>query len=148
MLATLLVSQGVPMIVSGDECRRTQIGNNNAYCQDNKISCFDWSLVEENADLVRFARTLIEYRKVEPTLRRESFLQGVARKPGELPDVSWYDLSGETVCWDNDEKTLTCLLRAVGDAEGHSSGRHILILFNAEDQNLEFVLPLNPIIFL
>jgi len=141
MLATLLVSQGVPMIVAGDECRRTQYGNNNAYCQDNTISWFDWSRVEEHADLVRFTHTLIEFRKAEPTLRRESFLEGVAHKPGELPDVSWYDLSGETVCWDKDEKTLTCLLRAVGDSEGSPGGRHILILFNANDQDTEFVLP-------
>ena len=60
-LATLLVSQGVPMIVAGDECRRTQHGNNNAYCQDNEISWFDWSLVNDNQDLVRFVRTLIEF---------------------------------------------------------------------------------------
>ncbi len=141
MLATLLVSQGVPMIVAGDECRRTQHGNNNAYCQDNGISWFDWSLVDENQDLVRFARNLIEFRKSEPTLRREYFLEGTASKPGELPDVSWYDSEGETIDWDCDEKTLTCLLRAVGDSEGHATGRHVLILFNPCDHDTEFVLP-------
>lgn len=141
MLATLLVSQGVPMIVAGDECRRTQYGNNNAYCQDNKISWFDWSRTEQHADLVRFTRTLIEFRKSEPTLRRESFLEGMAHKPGELPDVSWYDIQGEPVCWDKDEKTLICLLRAIGDSEGYPHGRHVLLLFNADEQDTEFILP-------
>ncbi len=141
MIATLLVSQGVPMIVSGDECRRTQYGNNNAYCQDNKISWFDWSRVEQHEDLVRFTRTLIDFRKSEPTLRRETFLEGVAHKPGELPDVSWYDTSGESVCWDQNEKTLTCLLRAVGDSEGAPQGQHVLLLFNADEQDTAFVLP-------
>jgi isoamylase len=141
MLATLLVSQGVPMIVAGDECRRTQHGNNNAYCQDNEISWFDWSLVNDNQDLVRFVRTLIEFRKSEPTLRREYFLEGVAQKPGELPDVSWYDLRGEPIDWDCNENTLTCLLRAVGDSKGLAMGRHALILFNPSDHDAEFVLP-------
>ncbi|MCE9545957.1 MAG: glycogen debranching protein GlgX, partial [Planctomycetia bacterium] len=89
MFSTLLLSQGVPMIHFGDECRRTQKGNNNAYCQDNEISWFDWSLVQENADLVRFVRSLIKFRKAEPTVRRENFLRGTADSPGELPDVSW-----------------------------------------------------------
>ena len=68
-----------------------------------------------------------------------NIFRGVA-KPGELPDVSWYDLTGETVCWDHDEKTLTCLLRAVGET-GDTPVDGVLLLFNAEDQDLEFVLP-------
>ena len=77
MLSTLLLSQGVPMIVSGDECRRTQNGNNNAYCQDNEISWFDWSLVEKNADLLRFVRALNTFRLSQPTVRRKSFFSGL-----------------------------------------------------------------------
>jgi isoamylase len=76
MLATLLLSQGVPMFVSGDEARRTQRGNNNAYCQDNEISWFDWTLVEQNEDLVRFVRGLIHFRLNQPTVRRKQFLTG------------------------------------------------------------------------
>ena len=141
MLATLLLSQGVPMIVSGDECRRTQRGNNNAYCQDNEISWFDWSLVNENVDLVRFVQSLITFRKQEPSVRRESFLKGVARKPGELPDVSWYDATGDTIDWDEDDGCLTCLLRAQADREGNALGRHVLMILNAGSKETNFVLP-------
>ncbi|MCL4810017.1 MAG: glycogen debranching enzyme, partial [Thermoanaerobaculia bacterium] len=84
--ALLLVSQGVPMILSGDEAGRTQRGNNNAYCQDNEISWFDWELVERNADLVRFVKTLVRLRRRNPLLRRRSF---VAEGPGAAP-VTWH----------------------------------------------------------
>ena len=84
VLVTLLLSQGVPMILAGDECRRTQGGNNNAYCQDNPVSWFDWSRVEKNADLVRFVSSLIAIRRANPTLRRKDFLRGEPTRPGEL----------------------------------------------------------------
>ena len=81
MLATLLLSQGVPMLLSGDECRRTQRGNNNAYCQDNAISWFDWKLVREtNADLLRFMPGADRISAAaQPTVRRTDFLQRRAR---------------------------------------------------------------------
>ncbi len=83
MLATLLLSQGVPMLLAGDEVRRTQRGNNNAYCQDNAISWFDWTLVETNADLVRFVQALIAFRKSQPTLRHPDFMKGYSRADGQ-----------------------------------------------------------------
>jgi len=72
MLTTLLLSQGVPMLVSGDEVRRTQKGNNNAYCQDNDTSWFNWRLVEKHSNLLRFVRSLIHFRRRQPTVRRKS----------------------------------------------------------------------------
>ena len=66
----LLVSQGVPMILTGDEVGRTQHGNNNAYCHDDELSWFDWALVEQNADLLRFVRAAIAFRRAHPVLRR------------------------------------------------------------------------------
>ncbi len=89
-LATLLLSQGVPMILSGDECRRTQHGNNNAYCQNNEISWFDWSKVEANADLLRFFRSLTAFRRRQPSIRRKYFLSGEPVNGRELPDVNWF----------------------------------------------------------
>ena len=77
MMATMLLSQGVPMILAGDECRRTQRGNNNAYCQDNQISWFDWRLVKKNKNLVRFVQAMIAFRRQQPTVRRKSFLKGL-----------------------------------------------------------------------
>jgi glycogen operon protein len=141
MLATLLLSQGVPMIVFGDECRRTQRGNNNAYCQDNEISWFDWNLVDEHKELVRFVRSLITFRKAEPTVRREDFLRGAAENPGDLPDVSWFASDGKAINWNEDDSCLVCLLRAHAPPDDSSSARHVLILINGGQQPREFVLP-------
>ena len=82
LLATLLLSQGVPMLVAGDEFRRTQKGNNNAYCQDNDISWLDWSLANTNEAMLRFTSILIQFRRNQPTLRRPDFLTGQATSEG------------------------------------------------------------------
>ena len=142
MLTTLLVSQGVPMIVSGDECRRTQQGNNNAYCQDNEISWFDWHLVKQNHDLVRFCQSLIEFRKKQPTVRRRTFLTGTLNGNGNLPDVSWYTAVGTAINWHSDDLTLICLLTAPPKTEEYQFiGRDVLLLLNANDTGREFVIP-------
>ena len=78
-LVTLLLSQGVPMLLHGDEMGRTQQGNNNAYCQDNELSWIDWSLVETNADLVDFTSKLTKLRDDHPVFRRRRFFTGVTR---------------------------------------------------------------------
>jgi len=81
-LATLFLSQGVPMLCGGDEIGRTQRGNNNAYCQDNAISWFNWALIEKNKSLWRFCQGLINFRRAEPTVRQTNFLQGLPYRPG------------------------------------------------------------------
>ncbi|QDU96179.1 glycogen debranching protein GlgX [Lignipirellula cremea] len=142
MIATLMLSQGVPMLVSGDEIRRTQKGNNNAYCQDNEISWFNWQLVEKNKELLRFVRALIKFRRDQPTVRREDFLTGVARTDDALPDVSWYSPLGTAVDWRSTDLTLICLLKkpdAEHDPKGQ--GRNVLILANATTVSREFILP-------
>jgi glycogen operon protein len=141
MLATLLLSQGVPMLLSGDECRRTQDGNNNAYCQDNAISWFDWDLVERNVDLMRFVQGLVRFRLDNPTLRRRSFLVGGTSNDGPLPDVEWFSPEGIHVDWYAAEASLVCFFGAPesealarGDAEaGGTAGtpRHVLIFSHA-----------------
>ncbi len=142
MLATLLLSQGVPMILAGDECRRTQQGNNNAYCQDNSVSWFDWSLVEANADLLRFVRALIEFRRQQPTIRRASFLRGEPAAPGLPPDVSWFDASGGDVDWDNDDQCLVCFLAAAPTVGSpYVVARHILLIMHASGEPRQFVMP-------
>jgi isoamylase len=141
-LATLMLSQGVPMMVMGDECRRTQKGNNNAYCQDNETSWFNWDLARSNESLVRFASALIKFRRSQPTVRREHFLTGQPKFDGDLPDVSWFSALGTAVDWHGDDSTLTALLKAVEpehDPEGLS--RDVLILVNASTQPREFILP-------
>ncbi len=94
MLSTLLLSQGVPMIVSGDEVRRTQRGNNNAYCQDNDLSWFDWKMLDKHSEFFRFTQSLIAFRKDQPTVRRIAFLTGQQVEGRLVPDVSWYAPNG------------------------------------------------------
>ena len=136
-LATLFLSQGVPMLLAGDECRRTQRGNNNAYCQDNEISWFDWDLVAQHVDLVRFTQALIAFRKRQPTLRRSSFLRGepLARNAA---DISWFNAAGGPVDWTSDELSLTCLLAAPPTSNVDERPRHILLLNHAGTLPCEF----------
>jgi glycogen operon protein len=141
-LATLLLSQGVPMLLAGDECRRTQRGNNNAYCQDNAISWFNWKLVEKNQDLVRFVQGLISFRKANPTVRRRDFLQGVADRPGSLPDVSWFDTSGKAVDWHANDASLTCLFGVPDlDEDPERCGRHVMLFLHSGTLPRDFVVP-------
>ena len=90
LLTLLFVAQGVPMLLAGDEMGRSQRGNNNAWCQDNEIGWIDWSLAAEHADLLRFVRGLIAFRRAHPALRRTTFLDGVPRGPRNRPDVAWH----------------------------------------------------------
>ncbi len=141
MLTTLLVSQGVPMLSFGDECRRTQKGNNNAYCQDNELSWFDWSLVSKNAELVRFVQALIHFRRSQPTVRREHFLTGSPNERG-VPDVSWYSALGAAVDWHGDDNTLICHLASPSrEHDPDDKGRDVLMMLNASPHPRQFILP-------
>ena len=142
LMASLLLSQGVPMLLAGDECRRTQNGNNNAYCQDNEISWFDWRLVEKNAGLLRFCESLIAFRRAEPTVRQTDFLRGRPAGLFELPDVSWFGPSGGQVEWFGDSRSLVCLLGAVPPEHSHSPpNHHVMTLIHAGTDSRHFVLP-------
>ena len=142
MMASLLLSQGVPMLLAGDECRRTQRGNNNAYCQDNAISWFDWRLVDKHESLHRFCQALIAYRRSEPTVRQENFLNGGPVRPGGLPDASWYNAEGGPVDWNQNGSSLICLLGAVpADAKQDQPNHHVLLLCHAGLEPREFHLP-------
>ncbi len=142
MLASLLLSQGVPMILAGDECRRTQRGNNNAYCQDNAVSWFNWRLVEKHRDIRRFVEALIALRKVEPTVRRSNFLEGRPIRPGGLPDASWYDPAAKPVDWNADQRSLTCLLGAAPqDDMLQPPNHHVLMMFHAGAEPQRFTMP-------
>ena len=141
-MTTLLLSQGVPMIVAGDECRRTQLGNNNAYCQDNEISWFDWDLADKNSDLVRFCRGLIRFRRQQPTVRRRRFLAGHPTDGRSLPDVSWFNAYGQAVDWHGNDLALICLLLPpTREEDPEGKGREVLLLVNANAHSREFILP-------
>ncbi|MCO5043790.1 MAG: glycogen debranching protein GlgX [Kiritimatiellae bacterium] len=142
LLATLFLSQGVPMLLAGDEFSRTQKGNNNAYCQDNDISWVDWNLLRENNDLVEFVRQLIRFRKSQRTLRRTRFLTGQPFKGGA--DIAWYGRDGRAPEWHHDQ-TLACLLNGYREATGgHTDADSLFIIFNASENEATFHLPPAP----
>jgi glycogen operon protein len=113
--AILLLSQGVPMLTAGDEVRRTQKGNNNAYCQDNEISWFDWSLVRKNRALFRFWKLMIDFRKRHPALHRPRFFTGQTNERG-LADISWHGCELGKPGWNDPEaRALAFTLAGFGD---------------------------------
>ena len=95
MLATLLLSQGVPMLCGGDEIGRTQQGNNNAYCQDNEISWHNWHLSKTDRSLHTFVRQLIALRQAHPVFRRRRFFQGRNIHGSEIKDIVWLHSDGK-----------------------------------------------------
>jgi glycogen operon protein len=149
-LATLLLSQGVPMLLGGDEMGRTQQGNNNAYCQDNELSWHDWSLDGARKSLLNFTRRLIRLRRRHPAFRRRQFFYGRRLHGSEVKDLAWFRPDGKEMTeedWNNPH-TRCFGLRLAGDAipEVDARGRRtvdatFLMLLNAHHEPLPFVLP-------
>ncbi|MDR0388274.1 MAG: glycogen debranching protein GlgX [Treponema sp.] len=129
---TLMISLGTPMILGGDEFGRTQKGNNNAYCQDNYISWYDWSLLEKNRDLFRFVREIIAFRRRHHGFMRPEFFTGREGKYNAIPDITWFTEAGEMPNWD---KTGSCLaLRIDGtkaDVQADRDDNDFYIMLNS-----------------
>ena len=140
-LTTLMLSQGVPMLVAGDEFRRTQNGNNNAYCQDNEISWIDWDRAEQYSDLIRFTRSLIAFRRNQPAVRREHFLTGVPDGDEDWADVTWFNSLGTAVDWHLDQLPIMCLLSSPKNRPAESHGRNVLLLLNSSGSSVDFLIP-------
>ncbi|PLS85080.1 MAG: glycogen debranching enzyme GlgX [Actinobacteria bacterium] len=144
ILATLLLSQGVPMILAGDEVGRTQGGNNNAYCQDNEISWTDWDLSPEDENFLVFARRMVALRKEHPALRLGHFFKGRGKEGP--PEVTWLDPEGLEMTEEEwDTGFARCLgLRIFGGALAGAEDDDLLVLFNAHHETVTFVLPEEP----
>jgi glycogen operon protein len=138
-IVTLMVSLGTPMILGGDEFGRTQGGNNNAYCQDNEISWYDWSLREKNRDLYRFTREMIAFRLRHHGFMRPEFYTGRDGNYNGIPDISWFDEKGDAPDW---EKMETCLaLRMDGsraDVFADRDDNDFFIMFNGGEKPCVF----------
>ncbi|HEY0871651.1 MAG TPA: glycogen debranching enzyme, partial [Acidothermaceae bacterium] len=142
LLGTLLLSAGVPMILGGDEIGRTQDGNNNAYCQDNEVSWYDWDNIDEN--LLAFTKTALKLRRENPALRPRDYLRG----PGGLPaQMVLYKADGVEMSdedWkDTGTKTLAVALdgRQIEDADGDTTRDRFLLLVNAHHEPVDFTVP-------
>jgi len=158
-LATLLLSQGVPMLVGGDELGRSQRGNNNAYCQDNDISWVSWAegpgdqdIAETDGPLLDYTRQLIQLRASHPVFRRRRFFQGepVSGRRGQVGDIAWFTPGGEEMTDDDWSagfaKSLTVFLNGDGISEPGPRGQRVrddsfLLLFNASETDLKFEIP-------
>jgi isoamylase len=149
-LVTLLLSQGVPMLVAGDEWARTQKGNNNAYCQDNEISWLNWNLDEEQKAFLEFTKGLIRLRREHPVFRRPKFFQGRRIRGSEIRDVMWFNSGGNEM---TEEEWSSPFVRCLGvllsgdtidvqTFEGEPiRDDTFLLLLNAHHEPLQFVLP-------
>ena len=136
-----LTSQGIPMSRAGDEVGRTQLGNNNTYCQDNELSWFDWGLVEENAELLAFVRSLIAFRHAHPVLRSSDHPTGTDRVGSGLPDVSWHGVRAWTPDWADHGRVLA-LMRCGRHAKGGSvADDHVYVAVNAHWEPHDLELP-------
>jgi glycogen operon protein len=149
LLMTLMFSNGTPMLLGGDEFGRSQGGNNNAYCQDNEISWFDWTLAESDAGraLMDFTRRCIAVRRERPTLRGQRFFTESAITPGGIPETNWYDETGNEMTpehWSFAEGRLLALRRIAHSEHPERGTRYAasLLLLNAFSEDREFILPL------
>jgi isoamylase len=133
MATLMMLAQGVPMILSGDEVGRSQRGNNNAYCQDNEIGWFDWRLVEANADLLRFFRLLIRLRRNHALLRRATFSAGPVQ-------VDWHGVHLHQPDWSYESRSLAMHIHGRPDERQD----HLYLIANAHWEAHEFELPVIP----
>jgi len=134
--AILFLSQGVPMFVAGDEVGRTQQGNNNAYCQDNGLSWFDWTLPDRNSDLFRFFKHMIGLRRRHASLRRRAFLTGRLNRR-RLHDVRWHGLELDQPEWSNPGSRLLAFTLA-GEEPLEP---HLHVMMNMDDASHDFAVP-------
>ncbi|OBE92372.1 glycogen debranching protein GlgX [Mycobacterium sp. 852002-10029_SCH5224772] len=149
--ATLMVSQGTPMIAHGDEIGRTQNGNNNVYCQDSELSWMDWSLVDKNSDLLAFARKVTTLRKRHPAFRRRRFFEGEPIRSGdEVRDIAWLNPSSREMThedWDESfHKCVAAFLNGDAITAPDARGERVvddsfLLCFNAGEDAVEFSMP-------
>jgi glycogen operon protein len=150
LIATLLLSQGVPMLLGGDELSHSQKGNNNGYCQDNELTWLNWQLDDEQKDFLEFVRTVIHLWRENSVFHRRKFFKGRAIRGSDIKDISWFEPSGQEM---SDEAWnagfVKCLgARLAGDLIGDRDergeplvGDTMLLLLNAHHEGLPFVLP-------
>jgi len=149
LIATMFLSQGTPMLLAGDEMGRTQQGNNNAYCQDNKLTWIDWSLLETESNTTEFVRKLIALRRSIAVLRRDRFVHGRETSPVTgFADIEWINSNGVKMGdedWQESGKRCLGMLLSDGlDAPKGKDAETVLVVLNAGTESLKFSLPACP----
>ncbi len=138
-IATMMISLGTPMILGGDEIARTQNGNNNAYCQDNETSWYNWALLKTNADLYRFSKEMIAFRLRHQAFMRPEFYTGLDGSYNAIPDISWFDDEGNLPNWDKINLLLSLRLDgSKADILADRDDNDFFIMFNASTKMVPF----------
>jgi len=140
-ITTLMISLGTPMLLGGDEIGRTQRGNNNAYCQDNEISWYNWSFLDENRDFFRFVKEMLAFRMRHPAFLRPEFFNGKDGNYNAIPDITWFDEHGNSPDWANIDKRIAYRLDgSKADTFADRDDNDFYIMFNASKEGCPFVL--------
>ncbi|MHB8577390.1 MAG: glycogen debranching protein GlgX, partial [Dehalococcoidia bacterium] len=151
-MATLLLSQGVPMLCGGDELSRTQHGNNNAYCQDNETSWFDWELSHDDREFLEWTRQLVRFRMEQPVLHRRNFFQGRPIYGSDIEDLAWFGVDGTQMTaqeWEtsfNRGVTVRLSGEALSEMDEHGDrmiGDSLVLFLNGHHEPLPFTLPVS-----
>lgn len=142
--AILLVSQGVPMVLMGDEMGRTQRGNNNTYCQDNDLNWLDWTLAEKNADLVRFASLMIAFRRAHPALRHREHLRNQDYVGSGYADITWHGEKAWCADWSSGSRVLAFMLCGNHARSGTVCDEYIYVAMNSHWETRSFEIPMPP----
>ncbi|MFZ4597598.1 MAG: glycogen debranching protein GlgX [Terrimicrobiaceae bacterium] len=140
----LFTSQGVPMLSMGDECGRTQLGNNNAYCHDEPWNWLDWNPDDSGAEVLRFTKKMIAFRKANPSLRQCEFLTGRDQVGSGYPDISWHGVYPWRPDWTASSRSLAFMLRGRHGEAANAPGHFIYVAFNMYYKPLAFGLPVLP----
>lgn len=138
---SLLFSAGTPMILGGDEFMRTQNGNNNAYCQDNEISWFDWNEIGKHGDLILFFKKAIAFSREYPILQSRKFLAGVDDDGNRIPDISWFAPDGGSPKWDDPEARTLCYMLDGAESRSTAGDYQLFFVLNSDYKAYSVKLP-------
>jgi glycogen operon protein len=141
-ITILMISQGTPMLFSGDEVKFTKKGNNNTYCHDNELNWFDWNLIYKNRDFFEFCKALIAFRKKHPSLRREDFFLGEDFSQNNLNDINWHGVKSGKPDWSPSSRSLAFMIDGSKPETGSDKkDNDIYVALNSYWDTLEFELP-------
>ncbi len=141
VICCLLFSLGTPMILAGDEFLRTQQGNNNGYCQDNKTSWIDWGLLEKNQDVFEFFKKAIAFRKKYSVFKRTTFFSGKDKNANDVPDIKWFDTDLKYANWKNPNQKTLCYLLDGGEVPSDESNYCFFFILNADNNPYNVKIP-------
>jgi glycogen operon protein len=140
-LAILLVSRGMPMLLMGDEVGRSKNGNNNTYCHDNELNWLDWTLLEQNADLFRFTKNCIAFRKAHPVFRSSEFFRNQDYVGSGYADITWHGTQAWNADWSDNSRVLAFMLCGKHAKDSTTEDNYIYVALNMHWETLPFELP-------